>query len=123
MRNVLLNTWGLLGVALAAVGLSVILANVCCDATWLGRSGSVVTVAGLLLTIKHTVLAKSHDKHEVVMEKNHYANWAPDVGSPAYAAAVKTAALILRDEKLGLFVTVIGTALWGYGDLLHLCAT
>jgi hypothetical protein len=123
MRNVVLNTWVLLAVALASLALSAFAAISSCNATWLGRSGSVVTVVGLLITIKHTVLSKSRNPHDVVMEKNHYANWAPDGDSPEYASAVRTAAQILRDERLGLSLTVLGTALWGYGDLLHVCAT
>ena len=89
---------------------------------WFGRSGSIVTVAGLLITLKHSILSNKRTLDDAVMERNRYAKWAPDDDSPEYIAAVAEAKRVLRDEKVGLFLTVIGTAIWGYGDLLSVCA-
>jgi len=53
-----------------------------------------------------------------MLEKFHYAVAAPSEGSDAWKVAAKKAKAIMRDEYIGLAATVIGTVIWGYGDLL-----
>lgn len=118
MRDALLNTWVLTAVAVAVLALSVIASATSGHWHWFGRAGSVTTVVGLLLMVKHAILAASRDRHDVVMEKNHFANFAPERDSPEYRLAEQNASRVLRDEKLGLIFTLIGTVVWGYGDLL-----
>src|SRR5258705_141512 len=109
MRDVVLNTWVLIGVAIAWFAVSLAYAVFSGQPQWVGRSGSVITVLGVLLTIKNSVLSASRNVHDVVLEKNHYANWAPQPDSPEYAVATAKARRILRDEYLGLCLTVVGT--------------
>lgn len=42
----------------------------------------------------------------------------PEEDSKEYIKALKKARLIMRDEYLGILLTIIGTVIWGYGDLL-----
>lgn len=115
MREKILNTWWLLSIAI----LFLVFAFLSDESHWFPRAGGVATVLGLLLTIKHNVLSSSRDAHSVVMEKRHYANWAPDADSETYRNDLKLAHRIMRDEYLGLSLTVAGTIVWAYGDLIH----
>jgi len=118
MRNVFLNTWALVGVMAAVLGVSVWYALQTSDATWIGRSGSILTVLGILLTIKHNIFSSSRDLDGIVKEKNHYSDWAPEESSDEYRKQVEYARVVLRDEYLGAGLTLVGTCIWGYGDLL-----
>lgn len=118
MRNILLNSWILLLLIVSTVAVSLYYSISTNDFTWFGRSGSLATIFGLLLTLKHHILSTSRDIESVVNEKFHYAVWAPSEESPEYQEDIKSAKKILRDEYIGVFVTIAGTIIWGYGDLL-----
>ncbi|MDA3915619.1 MAG: hypothetical protein PF690_01410 [Deltaproteobacteria bacterium] len=118
MRNILLNTWVVILLVLLMGGVSACYAFINNDYSWVSRSGSVITVLGLLLTIKHSIFSESRDIHSVVREKNHYAVFAPDRDSDVYKDQTTHAKKIIKDEYLGFFITIIGTIIWGYGDLV-----
>ena len=119
MRETILRTWVIVSLALFLLIGSYSYATISEQSLWFGRAGSATTILGLLLTIKHTILAGSRDIHKIIMEKKHYAVWAPDRESDVYKEDMKFAKHVLRDEYTGLIVTVIGTIVWGYGDLIH----
>ena len=119
MRNIILNTWLLLIIILVAGFGSLCYSISSNDFSWFSRSGSVITIFGLLLTMKHHILSSSRDIDSIVMEKCHYANYAPDEGTPSYNENRKNAKIIMRDEYLGVFITITGTIIWGYGDLVY----
>jgi hypothetical protein len=119
MREILLNTWVLAGLALIVLATSFCVATVISESHWFSRAGAVTTILGLLLTIKHNVLSSSRDIHVVVMEKCHYANWAPDRSSPSYQKDMEMARRVMKDEYIGLILTVVGTIVWAYGDFIH----
>jgi hypothetical protein len=85
---------------------------------WFSRSGSIITVLGIMLTIKHNIFSESRDIKSVVKEKNHYANYSQCEKSDEYKVLEDRAKIIIRDEYLGAALTIVGTAIWGYGDLL-----
>lgn len=118
MRNILLNTWVILFVAVFVGGISTCYAFINQDYLWVSRSGSVITVLGLLLTIKHTIFSESRDIHSVVTEKHHYAVYAPERDSEKYQEQIVHAKKIIRDEYIGFCTTIIGTIIWGYGDAI-----
>ena len=123
MRNVLLNSWVLVAIATIVCVASLVYSLASHDPQWFGRAGSVVTIVGLLLTIKHGILSGARDDKSIVMERFHYANFAPEESSAEFKQQLAAARHILRDEYLGLLITVIGTAIWGYGDVLLRGAT
>lgn len=88
------------------------------DFLWVSRSGSVITVLGIMLTIKHSIFSNARDLQSVVREKNHYAVFAPDQSSDMYREHEAHAKIVIRDEYLGASLTIFGTIIWGYGDLL-----
>lgn len=120
MRNILINTWGIGVVALGTLGVSAAVAVATSDPAWIARAGSVMTLAGLLLLIKHSVLCASTDLESAMLEKLHYRRREapPHPGSPAYEADLRHTRRILFDEFTGFMLSVTGTVLWGYGDLL-----
>lgn len=120
MRNVLINTWAITGVTAVAVSASLYASVVSGDPGWFARAGSVVTVLGLLLLIKHSVLCAGMDLEDAMMEKLHYRRERspPSPGSSRYLAELAHTRRILLDEFLGFGITLFGTVIWGFGDLL-----
>lgn len=108
----------LIFLASAVLGTSIWYSIITGDFSWLSRSGSVVTVLGLLLTIKNGIFSETRDIESVVLEKNHYARWAPEDDSNEYREHVKYAKKVIREEYIGFGITVVGTVIWGYGDLI-----
>ena len=119
MREIILRTWIVIALALLLLIISFVYATESEQSMWFSRAGCATTILGLLLTMKHTILADSRDIHKIIMEKKHYAVLAPKPESDAYQEDIKLAKHILRDEYTGLTLTVIGTIVWGYGDLIH----
>lgn len=79
-------------------------------------SGAVVTVAGLFLNIKHTLLF-----HLKVPLKNKYNirfgghQFGANKLDPEQKAKIKG---VLLDEKFGISFMIIGTIIWAYGNYL-----
>ena len=118
MRNIFLNTWVICGLVILISTSSVVYSAFINDFIWLSRSGSVITIFGLLLTLKHNILSENRDIDSIVKEKNHYANNSPK-DSDLYKEHVKYARKVIADEYIGLSLTIVGTFIWGYGDLFN----
>ncbi len=120
MRNILINTWAVTGIAGSVVAVSAIASVTTGNTEWFGRAGSIATVLGLLLLVKHSVLCAGYDLEDAMAEKLHYRRDRPPptLGSPRYLADLRHTRRILFDEFLGFGVTLVGTLIWGYGDLL-----
>ena len=103
---------------LFAGGVSLFYAFHTCEFMWVSRSGSVITVLGVMLTIKHSIFSESRDLESVIKEKNHYAVFAPEKDSDIYNKHKERARHVIRDEYIGASFTIFGTVIWGYGDLL-----
>lgn len=117
MRSIFLNTW-LIAFAILVVSFSSYgYALVTGEPHWISRGGSLITIMGLLLTIKHSILSSSRDITNIVFERFHYAVYAPDRGSEKDLENRALAKRMLRDEYFGVIVTILGTIIWGYGDL------
>jgi ABC-type phosphate transport system permease subunit len=82
-------------------------------------SGAVVTVAGLFLNIKHTLLF-----HLKIPLANKYGilNGAFGFGSNELTPEQeKQTRSVLSDEKFGVFFMIFGTLIWAYGNYLVEC--
>lgn len=77
-----------------------------------------MTVMGLLLTIKHTIFSDSRNIHKVVKERENFAVTAPPEETKEYTKLLKKAEKSIFDEYVGFTLTILGTFIWGYGDLL-----
>ena len=118
MRNIILHTGFLLFIATTVGLVSFIYSISSEDFSWVSRAGSIITIFGVLLTLKHHILSESRDIHSIVMEKRHYAKWAPKEEDEEYQKDIESSRIIMRDEYMGVALTVFGTVIWGYGDLL-----
>jgi len=116
MRKILLNTWVLLSISVFVVGASFIYSLLSCDFTWFARSGSVMAILGLILTIKHSSLSEEQNIDKVMMQRENFAVCMPNQGSEEYNSLYEKYKRYLRDENIGLLLTILGTIIWGYGD-------
>ena len=120
MRNVLINTWVAGTIAVGTVSVSAGLTLATGETHWFARAGAILTIVGMLLLIKHSVLCAGMDLHEAMAEKLHYRRGRapPTPGTARYAAELRHTRRILFDEFLGFGMTLTGTVIWAYGDLL-----
>lgn len=120
MRDLMINTWIIIAIATGAVGISLLVSLASGDTQWFSRAGSVATVLGLLLLIKHNVLCSGTDLADAMAEKLHYRRMRapPPPGSKQYREDLRRTRRILFDEFTGFMITIIGTVIWAYGDLL-----
>lgn len=91
------------------------------DWTWFSRSGSLIVIIGIFLTSTQ-IIENSQRLH---LRKRHYeSNFGRD-----YANDIKNQTLDKsrhHDEDVwesglrGLYLLIVGTIIWGYGDLLEL---
>ena len=81
---------------------------------WFGRSGAILTIAGLLLTFRPLV-------------RMGLANWLQSLSITDYGHVEATPAEIEADRqakidgsasRLGVGMAIVGTLVWAYGDLV-----
>lgn len=118
MKDYLLNTWFVVILICAVAAISLYCSFQLSDFSWFGRSGSIITIFGILLTIKHSIFSPSRDSAAVVRETQSYAKFAPEKDSDIYKEQLASAKTVIRDEYIGFTITIVGTGIWGYGDLV-----
>jgi len=118
MATLMLDTRLLLLMAAAILATSLIGAVATGDAHWFGRAGSLTTIFGLILMLKNNLLCAGRDNEAALVEKLHFSEPPPKPGTSRYVQAVRRARRILFDEYVGFMTTLLGTVIWGYGDLI-----
>jgi len=118
MKNIILNTWIIVLLIMLVGGLSFYYAINSQEFLWVSRSGSIITVLGILLTIKHKIFNDSSFIHSLISEIIKSPTRTPYQGSDIYHHQLKHTKYRMRDEYLGFAITIAGTVIWGYGDLL-----
>lgn len=81
---------------------------------WLGRSGAILTIAGVLLTFRPLVrmgLAKWL-RSQSIIDGGHF------VPTEEESEADRQATIDGSASKLGITLAIIGTLIWAYGDLI-----
>jgi hypothetical protein len=81
---------------------------------WFGRSGAILTIAGLLLTFRPLVRMGLVDwiKTQSHIDCGHV------VPTPAEIKISIQSKIDARASKSGVIMALIGTIIWAYGDLL-----
>jgi hypothetical protein len=104
----------ILGIALAAVVVSVIASYVTCKWHWFGRSGAVITMAGVILSVRPLI-------------RMGFAEWLKaqsiiDLGqiepTPEEIEEQRQSKLDAKASNIGVDMALVGTLIWAYGDLI-----
>lgn len=107
-------------IAFITVAAGIVLSINLGDWTWFSRSGSLVVVNGIILT-----------SHQIIL---HMQNLSPYQGQKAsqfnkdWAKEEKHTFIHddheyrWKSEKNGLYMLIIGTLIWGFGDIFNLMA-
>ncbi len=98
---------------LLGVGLSLELG----DWEWLSRCGSLLVVNGIILT-SHQIL--DHIQHLGRLQRGDATvnrDWGADARHHLLNDSDERR---WRSEKYGLYILVVGTVVWGFGDVLNL---
>jgi drug/metabolite transporter (DMT)-like permease len=81
---------------------------------WFGRSGAIVTVVGLILSVRPFVrmgLAKWL-RSQTVLDYGHIEP------TPEELEEERQSTLDAKASKIGLTMAIVGTVVWAYGDLV-----
>ena len=81
---------------------------------WFGRSGAIVTMAGVILSLR-PMLRVGFNKW---VELYHEFDAGKIIETPEEIEEKKQVKLDVIASYTGAFLTIIGTLIWGYGDLL-----
>ena len=81
-----------------------------------GRSGAVLVVVGFILIASNSLLCYAPTIESAMIKKNDYAKIMPDRGTERHIQLMHEAMAAQFEERLGIWLTVIGTFIWAYGD-------
>ncbi len=84
--------------------------------TWLSRSGSLVVINGIILT-SHQIIEHMHRlrQSQIYRQSQFNRDWA---GGEKSAFVHGKEEQVWLSEKYGLYMLVLGTFIWGFGDLI-----
>lgn len=98
-----------LAIAAIVVALSLIASIIFDNAQWFGRSGSILTLAGAIVEFRMVAIAQSGK------DSARWTEWV--VGIPIVGGLSQRGQ---RIAKTAVVYILVGTGIWGYGDLLPL---
>lgn len=81
---------------------------------WFGRSGAILTIAGVLLTFRPLVRMGLADwlRSQSIIDCGHLVPTAEETEADRQATIDGSA------SKLGITLAIVGTLIWAYGDLI-----
>lgn len=84
------------------------------DWSWFGRSGSIVTVIGVLLTARPLIRLGFDEwfRSESVISGGSFEPSAIEIEEG------RQNGLDARASSIGIYMAIIGAIIWGYGDLI-----
>jgi hypothetical protein len=104
-------------VALLTLMLGVLLSVWLDDWLWLSRSGSLVVINGIVLTSHQIIDHINRLKLSQMRPPRQFErDWAD---SDKRHLIDDVAGGVWRYEKYGLYMLIVGTLVWGFGDLLN----
>lgn len=115
LKSTLWNAWFVLIFSIVSVVMGVVLAIHFCDWLWFSRFGSLISVAGLLLVsspIGDLGVYRAHARSFGFARKDDDGN-----SQVSTDESKNTGNKVL----VGIFVSILGTIVWGFGDLLGGC--
>jgi hypothetical protein len=114
MRKHLSNRWVLVGVAAVALVASALISYLTSKWHWFGRSGAIVTLLGVLLSVRPLVRMGLIEwvKEQSVIDGGHVPPTPEEVEEKRQTKLGATA------TQIGAAMAVVGTLIWAYGDLI-----
>jgi len=82
---------------------------------WFQRVGAILTIFGTLFILKHTIMSTLEQE---VINRHGYARYAPSKKSQEMKEQTNKVSNALKMEKISIIMTMLGTIIWGYGDLI-----
>jgi hypothetical protein len=112
--KVLANIYLLLIISMGVVVSSILTGLDRGDWSWFGRSGSIVTVIGVLLTARPLIRLGFDEwfRSESVISGGSFEPSAIEIEEG------RQNGLDARASSIGIYMAIIGAIIWGYGDLI-----
>ena len=101
----------LLSLSIGSLLASLIISYAHCDASWFGRSGSLAVLFAVMLEFRQSLFISNVISKAV--------NNQAFVGGGFFSANIPP--IRKNFQAIGYFIIVVGTIIWGYGDLLQVC--
>ena len=108
------NIWLLISIAALAVIASVLVSSFTGKWHWFGRSGAIVTMVGVILSVRPLV-------------RMGFAEWLRSQGvinggqfepTPEEIEEERQITLDAAASRIGIYMALVGTVVWAYGDLI-----
>jgi hypothetical protein len=118
MIKSLTNIYLIIVIALVWLAISVLLSITYHDWLWLARSGSILTLCGAALATRRLVRlgVSGFVKDESTIDGGFFEGG--EVSAEAKVAE-REQMLDVRAASIGFWFIIIGTLIWGYGDLMN----
>lgn len=115
MIKLITNYWLVVCVGLTAIAVSVGASFLYCDWTWFGRSGSLLTLSGATLAVRPLLRL---GPAEFYRDQNDI-DGGSFVPTPEEIEAERQGLLDVQAAHTGFWFILIGSLIWGYGDLVQ----
>lgn len=114
MRRHLSNIWLLVGLASVVLVASTLVSYFTCQWHWFGRSGAIVTMVGVLLSVRPLVRMGFTEwlRSQSVINGGHAAP------TPQEREEDRQRKLDATATQIGVAMAFAGTLIWAYGDLV-----
>lgn len=114
MNRLFSNIWLLVGVSVLVVVASVLASYMTCKWHWFGRSGGIVTMAGVILSVRPLVRMGFAEwlRSQRIIDCGHI------VPTPEEIEEERQSTIDATASKLGVYMALAGTLVWAYGDLI-----
>ncbi|MBI3100103.1 MAG: hypothetical protein HYY98_00885 [Burkholderiales bacterium] len=114
MAKLLSNIRLLVGAAVLAVAISFATSFVTSKWHWFGRSGAVLTMAGVILSVRPLVRMGFSEwfRSLNVIDGGHFEL------TPEEIEAERQSRLDATASHVGVYMALVGTVVWAYGDLI-----
>lgn len=114
MNKILSNIWLLIGIAVLAVVASGVASHMTEKWHWFGRSGAIVTMVGVILSVRPLVRMGFTEwlRSQRVIDGGHSEPTADEIEK------ARQATLDAIASHIGVYMALVGTLVWAYGDLI-----
>lgn len=114
MKKLLSNTCLVTAVGLMSVVISLAVSVYVGQWHWFGRAGSIMTICGVILTIRPII--RLGPKEWIILQ--HTINGGSFEPTPEEIEADRQSDLDDAASQIGPVIAILGTVIWGYGDLV-----